>query len=117
MNYIITIGHKEYLYKGDQGLATLLKALGNMQEIEVDYIRTEGNFRKIQWIEGGDLEVSVSPTKKVFPKKKPITEIPDEAITEMGPTTTDIFDAFGLKALPGGLKALPGRKGGREVES
>lgn len=113
MNYIIKISYKEFLYKGDQGLATLLKALGNMQEIETDYIRDGENCRKIQWIEEGALEVSVSPTTKVFPKKKPVTEIPDEAITEMGPTTAEIFDAFGLKALPGGRKALPGRKGGR----
>lgn len=109
MNYIITIGHQEYLYKGDNGLATLLKALGNLQRVEKDYVRHSDGIKWVYWINPGELEVSVSPTTKVFPTKKPPMpeEIPDEDITEWD----DMFNPpkpKSPKALPGGRKALPG---------
>lgn len=61
MNYLIKIGHQQYFLKGDTGLATTMKTLGRMKEINKVY-----NFKTYTQI-GSKLdepEIEVSITTK-----------------------------------------------------
>jgi hypothetical protein len=97
MNYIITIGYREYFLKGDAGIATLMKRLGEMKQIECEYVGPSGARKLTRYLSEEEPELVFKATKEDLSKQKKPAQV-EEVIDDGYPD-------------PGsGLKLLSGRK-------
>jgi hypothetical protein len=97
MNYIISIGYRDYFLKGDAGIGTLMKRLSEMKEIETEYVGSPENRKRIHYLADEQREIVFKATTEDLSKlKKPakFEEVIDDGYPDPG----------------SGLKLLSGRK-------
>lgn len=108
MNYIIKIGYQDYFLEGDNGLATFLKVMGRMNQIDVterdeNYDIAAATLKPVKV----EFKVSTLAISKKKAQEKQYQEIEPEVIHPPRRRSPSKQIGAGAKRLPAGAKRIP----------